>query len=234
MVASVLVAFLHQRGMFKVANVPIEVTLVAQSSSTTVGAAGLKKRLSKVAKSAIGKKIWSVDLREMRAAVVKDEWVKDVFISRTFPNGIKIKVEPKQTVSILVGSRGALWPVTDDASILSKLPADAVPDVPLLRGEIFLKDTDRLKNAVHLVTSLPANGPISKENVSEITWNKESGYSLVLMHPRIEVRLGDEKLDLKIVRVAQVVNYMNNQGVSGAIIDASFSKKVLVRVRKGP
>jgi cell division septal protein FtsQ len=231
--ALVLGAFAHQSSLFQVKSLPIEVASIAQNRSE-LGPSGIRMRVQPKAAAYLGKKIWAVDLSDLKASIAKDEWVKEVFIARTFPNGIRIKIEPKQTVSILVGSRGGLWPVTDDGSILGKLPADAIPDVPLLRGEIFLKDEARRQSAVEFIKRLPETGPISRQNVSEISWTKDAGYTFMLMHPKIEVRFGDEKLDLKVLRVAQVVNYLNAQGVDGRVIDASFSKKVLVRVRKGP
>ncbi|RYZ76327.1 MAG: hypothetical protein EOP05_05370 [Proteobacteria bacterium] len=79
---------------------------------------------------------------------------------------------------------------------------------------------------------------INKRNVSEIFWSKDDGYSLMLMQPKIEVKLGSDQLATKVLRVGQVMNYMSANQINGLakgqVIDASFSKKVLVRLRKGP
>lgn len=236
--SGVLLALVHQLGFFEVVAVPIE--LVAGSSEGTAprGATAaeirLKERLEAQLKLLTGKRIWEIDLSDVRASLAKDEWVKDVLISRAFPNEVRVRVRPKTAALIYVGKKGEFLPVTEDSTVLSALAAGNLPDVPFLRGEIFSVDRAKREAAVKFVMSLNDTGPLSRRNISEVTWTNEDGYTLTLVQPKVEVKLGDERVELKAMRVAQVLNYLSANDLKGRVIDASFSKKVLVRLRKGP
>jgi cell division septal protein FtsQ len=227
---------LHQSGLFVVQTIPVDVLgePVTPKAILQPGPRGLRARTQAALKPFAHKKIWDVHLSQVKAAIMKDEWVKDVLISRMLPNTIRVKIVPKMTAVVLVGPKGELWPVTEDGTKLATLPAGALPDSPLLRGDVFAKDAGKRKEAIRFALNLPAQGAINQKNVSEIFWNKEDGYSLMLMQPKVEVKLGHDSLDTKVLRAGQVMNYMNAHQLSGRLIDASFSKKVLVRLRKGP
>lgn len=227
---------LHQSGLFIVQTIPVDVLGEQPSAQASAqpGPRGLRTRTQEALKPFAQKKIWDVHLSQIKAAIMKDEWVKDVLISRMLPNTIQVRIVPKATAVVLVGPKGELWPLTEDGTKLATLPADALPDSPLLRGDVFLKDVAKRKEAIQFALNLPSTGPINQKNVSEIFWNKEDGYSVMLMQPKVEVKLGPDLLDTKVLRAGQVLNYMNAHQLTGKMIDASFSKKVLVRLRKGP
>jgi cell division septal protein FtsQ len=230
-----LLSSFHQMGLFIVKGIPVEIVGVGASQQREApGPQGLKDRVQKNLAGFGKKKIWEIQLREVKAMILKDEWVKDVLISRSLPNSVKVRIVPKTTALVLVGPKGELWPVTEEGTRLATLPADALPDVPLLRGDVFMKNEAKRKEAIEFALSLPENGTINQRNVSEIFWDKEDGYSLMLMQPKVEVKLGNDGLSTKVLRVGQVMNYMNAHQLKGRVIDASFSKKVLVRLRKGP
>jgi cell division septal protein FtsQ len=233
-----ILAGLQQSGLFIVQTIPVDVLGDQPVANAQVnlqpGPLGLRTRMQATLHPFAQKKIWDIPLSQIKAAIMKDEWVKDVLISRMLPNRIQVKIVPKSTAVILVGSKGELWPLTEEGVKLATLPASALPDRPLLRGDIFAKDIAKRKEAILFALNLPAQGAINQKNVSEIFWNKEDGYSLMLMQPKVEVKLGSDSLDTKVLRAGQVVNYMSAHRLSGRLIDASFSKKVLVRLRKGP
>ena len=233
---AVFLAGFHQAGIFVVGSIPVDIVGEAQNqpSNTLPGPRGLKTRTQAALESFHQKKIWEIHLHDVKAAIMQDEWVKDVLISRSFPNQVSVRIVPKATALVLVGPKGELWPISEDGTRLATLPADALPDVPFLRGEIFAKNENKRNEAIRFALSLPENGAINQKNVSEIFWNKEDGYSLMLMQPKVEVKLGADSLDTKVLRAGQVMNYMAAHDLTGRVIDASFSKKVLVRLRKGP
>ena len=46
--------------------------------------------------------------------------------------------------------------------------------------------------------------------------------------------MGEGDFDLKVSRVEKVMSYLHNRNIKGRVIDARFSKKVVVRVRNTP
>jgi hypothetical protein len=235
-----MLAFMSRMGLFEVKSVPIEL-VHGSGAKENPNAKGLsiletrlKERLEASLKPLSGKKIWEIDLSDLRTALARDEWVKDVLISRSLPNEVRIRVRPKTAAFIFVNSHGDFIPVTEEGALLRPLTAGSVPDVPFLRGEVFAQDLARREAAVKIIFSLSGQGPLSRRNVSELGWSNEDGYSLTLISPKVEVKLGDDRVELKGLRAAQVLNYLSANDLKGRVIDASFSKKVLVRLRKGP
>lgn len=246
-----LLAFFHHMGLFYVNGIPVEVAGGADSPvmRNSPGAGPeLQSRIKETVRRFDKLKIWEVNLGDLKAAIVKDEWVKDVHISRAFPNELRVMVKPREPVLVLLtnssssvssaSGHGAdvpsMLPITEDGRLLSALPADALPDVPLLRGDGFATDVKLREKAVRFISLLPESGLVSRKNVSEVSWTPEEGFSLTLINPKVEVKLGEERIELKVMRVSQVLNYLSNNHLKGRVVDASFSKKVLVRLRKGP
>lgn len=233
----VLLAFFYQMGLFEVSRIPIEIVGASEDSKTRGASAtesGLRQRLGAVTRKFEKKRIWEIDLGEVRTSIVRDEWVKDVLIWRSLPNEIKIRIRPKTPVVMLVSERGEFYPITEDGSLLSVVSIDRLPDVPVLRGAEFFEGQSERVRAVNFVMSLPDEGALNRRNISEVGWTKDAGYSLTLIQPKVEVKLGEEQIELKVMRVNQVLNYLSIHQLRGRVIDASFSKKVLVRLRKAP
>jgi cell division septal protein FtsQ len=235
----VLLGFSKKSGLFVVGQVPIKIESASESDQSSVfNKSGLHERLQSTVRPLSGKKIWEIDMSALRAAIASDEWVKDVLISRTFPSAMKIRVTQKNPILVLVSGKGEFSPITEEGEILSSLPAGNLPDVPLLRSEGLGKDEAEIERRrmqiVNFVMALPAKGVLTRKNISEISWNHDDGINLTVIQPRVEVKLGDDRPELKILRVTQVLNYLAQHQLKERVIDASFSKKVLVRLRKGP
>lgn len=232
-----LLAFFHQMGLFEVDSIAIEV-IGADDDIRTRGAPAaeseIRNRLEKVTKLFAHKRVWEIDLGELKASVVRDEWVRDVLISRSFPNEVRVRVQPQTPMLVLVSPKGELLPVTDEAKMLSPLEAGELPDIPLLRGQEFYSSEEKRKRVVEFVQDLPEKGALNRRNISEIGWSKDEGYSVTLIQPKVEVNLGESQIDIKVMRVNHVLNYLSTHELQGRVIDASFSKKVLVRLRKAP
>lgn len=235
----VLLGFSQRSGLFVVGQVPIKIESASETDQSNLfSGSGLKDRLQATVQPLAGKKIWEIDMSQLRAAIAGDEWVKDVLISRTFPSAMKIRVTQKNPILVLVNGKGEFSPITEEGEVLRPLKAGSLPDVPILRSEGLGKEKDeaerRRLQIVSFVMALPSKGVLTRKNISEISWNHEDGINLTVIQPRVEVKLGDDRPELKILRVTQVLNYLAQHQLKERVIDASFSKKVLVRLRKGP
>ena len=235
-------------GIFQLNGIPIEVVSNVETSvmrNSPGASADLKARLTERLKIFDHHKIWEVSLGQIQAAVMQDGWVKEVRISRALPNQIRVLVKSETPVGVWIPQADAnegleldkqnrMIPVAEDGRLLSALTADNLPDVPVLRGARIGNDEAFRQKLIQFVLSLPAQGALSRGNLSEVSWTPEEGFVLTLNDPHITVKLGDEQLDLKVMRVSQVFEYLSINHLRGRVIDASFSKKVLVRLRKAP
>lgn len=195
---------------------------------------GLQSRLRKRLQKLERQKLWEIDIDQVGAWVRADDWVRHVRISRAFPNRLEVSVTARAPVFLLATSKGKMIPIAADAALVETANANLLPDVPILRGDRFLSDESLRRRAIAFARQLPAEGPLGMSSISEITWTSEEGFVILLLPSKTEVKLGEEGIPLKLARVEQILEYLNTHQLKGRVIDASFSKKVLVRLRKGP
>lgn len=181
-----------------------------------------------------GQYFWEVPLNGVYEVAAQDRRVKRVTVRREFPVRLRLEVEPHTPVLDYISKDGRVYPLATDATLL---PAHTLADssnLPFLRGE-ELKDQAPLREAaIQLYSGIPEEGFLSRKTVSEIYYSKKSGFSLFVGGAASEVKIGDSDFGPKISRVQKVLSYLDSQGVKGRVIDARFSKKVVVRVRKAP
>jgi len=181
-----------------------------------------------------GRYFWQVPLSAVFEQTAKDRRVKRVMVRREFPSRIKVEIEPYTPILDYLAGDGRVYPVATDATLLPPHGLSDSANLPLLRGE-ELKDSLELREAaVQLYKQIPEEGSLSKKNISEIYYSRKNGFSVFVSGPGSEVKMGDTDFGPKVSRVQKVLSYLDSQGVKGRVIDARFSKKVVVRVRKGP
>lgn len=232
-----------QTTLFNVENIPVEVQIVNSGSIEHILQQSVSQRILKNEKLFKNKQIWAVSLGKVHDVVVAEPWVQSVRISRTLPNQVKIVVEPKRAIAMLLvqkvkGANPELRAVTADGSVLKLPNSTAALDVPIARGPLLDSQTEAGAAAraklIEFIASIPNEGSLSTKNIAEITYVPNEGFSLALIPMKSTVLLGNEKIQTKVTRVSQVLDYLLAHQLHGRVIDASFSKKVLVRLRKDP
>lgn len=194
----------------------------------------ISNTLSPQFKSFEGRYFWQVTLSQIYEIVAKDKRVKSVNIYREFPDRLRVEVEPRTPVLAYLALDGRIYPVATDATLLPPLPLKDGSDLPFLRGEDF-KDEQALRaRAIELFENLPEQGFLSKAQTSEIAFTKQDGFKIFVSGSKAEVKMGDTDFGPKISRVQKVLSYLDAQSIKGRVIDARFSKKVVVRVRNTP
>lgn len=232
-----------QTSLFIVENIPVEVQIVNSGSIEHILQQSVSSRVLKNEKLFKNKRIWAVSLGKVHDVVVAEPWVQSVRISRRLPNIVNIVVEPKRAVAMLLVQKGKgvnpeLRALTADGSVLKLPNSTAALDVPIARGAMFAAQNDAGIEAraklIEFIASIPGEGSLSIKNIAEITYTPSDGFSLSLIPMKSTVLLGNEKIQTKVTRVSQVLDYLLAHQLRGRVIDASFSKKVLVRLRKDP
>lgn len=181
-----------------------------------------------------GRFFWELPLKNVMEIVSRDKRVKKVSIFREFPNVLRLEIEPHTPVLAYLARDGRIYPVARDATLLPALAAHDAPDLPILRGE-DLKDEPRLRElALDLWSTIPDDGPLGRKAISEILYSRKEGFKLYVAGSAPEIKLGDQDFGPKVSRVQKVMSYLESQSIKGRVIDARFTKKVVVRVRNTP
>ncbi|MEK6556628.1 MAG: cell division protein FtsQ/DivIB [Bdellovibrionota bacterium] len=194
-----------------------------------------KSQLEMKLKPFLGQYVWSVDIERVLQIAESDRRVKDVFVTRVLPNGIKIIIEPHSAYANIMGSDStAFYPLSPEGDLLPSVAAEEAADGPILRGEKFLKDEKLRAKAIELLQSLPETGSFSRNHVSEMYLDSKKGLAVVLKKSGIEVLMGLDNFKNRASYVSRVVQYLDSEQLTGRVIDARYSKKVVVKLRNEP
>jgi cell division septal protein FtsQ len=148
-------------------------------------------RLSNV----LGKRPWEINLEALSSSIRSLSWIADARLQRVFPDRLVVSITPKRPLAVVLPKGAGLRPITEDGELMEEWTAPVVPDVPFLRGDLFLKNPEIRSKAVQLIKALPESGVLDRSNIAEIVWN--NGFSLVLLSPRTEIILGETQIEKK-------------------------------------
>ncbi|MCB0412110.1 MAG: FtsQ-type POTRA domain-containing protein [Bdellovibrionales bacterium] len=223
--------YVWKQGWLKIDQVDLE---LASNSEEQKLFETMKPEVEKILQSFTGKWLWEASLKEIRNQVLEDARIQEASVYRVFPQGIRVEVFPQKPVMSLLDTKGRFNPVAHDGTLLPPLKPTEVANVPLLRGLEFFENDKLRKQAVELFESLPSQGVFSQRNISELRFSKDQGFCFFLMDPPLQIIVGESALGPKAKRVEQVLHYMQTNNVKSRVIDATLSKKVVVRVRNDP
>jgi cell division septal protein FtsQ len=181
-----------------------------------------------------GRYFWQVPLTTVFEAARKDRRVKSVAIFRDFPSRLRVEIEPHTPLLAYLSGDGRVYPVATDAALLPPISITESPDLPFLRGEDLKDETALREKTIELFNTVPDQGPLTKANISEIVYEKKEGFKIFVNGTRAEIKVGDSDFGPKLSRAQKVLAYLDSRNIKGRVIDARFSKKVVVRVRNTP
>ena len=181
-----------------------------------------------------GRYFWQVPLKTVFQIARKDRRVKGAFVFRDFPSRLRIQIEPHTPLLAYLSGDGRVYPVATDAALLPPIPITESPDLPFLRGEDLKDELGLREKTIELFSAIPNEGPLNKTNVSEIVYGKKEGFKIFVNGTRAEIKVGDSDFGPKLSRAQKVLAYLDSRNIKGRVIDARFSKKVVVRVRNTP
>lgn len=219
---SVLVAV--KNGVFKVSQ--IEIT-TDNSTGYDDYIRTLKKKLLRFE----GVNLWEVDLDRMEQVLQHEPWIKSVKIYRRYPHTLRVEVNAKDSVALILSHEGKMQILSDDALLLPPISATQAPKLPVIQDQRVFRDTILRQRVVQLLREIPEAGRLSRESISEVTINKNGEIWLEHLLLKTQIKLGEESIALKSARVSQVLEYMEHNNLNSRVIDADFSKKVLVKLR---
>jgi len=225
---STVIFIADTQGYFNLKNFEFKVS--ASNDLQTSSIAGLYKTSSMQGLQGLkGKSLLSISASAVQASLLEDEWIEAVNIRRVFPGSLRVEVQAKKWWAYLV-EKNKYYPVTENGDLLASIPVLAGPDLPL----IFMnkkKYQQHKKYIVDIFRKLNIEDIFSTKNLQEIGVDKQ-GVFFIIQPGRTHVRLGIENIDLRIARAEKVLSYLRDHHLQGRVIDANFTQKVVVKLRK--
>jgi cell division protein FtsQ len=227
-----LVYSLHERGFFNLSSLEISVLKADEHSSFYEP---LAQKIEKALSQHKGSSLFQLDLTELKTQILKEPWVEQVHLTRRWPQSIQIQIQSKKIPFILIEKDRYARPVLEDGTLLERVPLERAPQAVVLVGPDFRDQLELRQKAVRVLSEVPKEaGVLTQSKISEVRFDTKDGFWLTLVGGGTQVRLGHEQFALRAARVSQVLNYLQDREMNARVIDADLSKKVVVRLRKGP
>lgn len=193
----------------------------------------LRPQIEKILSVYKGLPIWKASVDSLYEEVKKIPGVKEVEVDRLPPSTLRIQVSTKKIAMVFLSEDGKVLPVTDDSEVLPLRNVVQIPDAPVVRNAKLIRIPKNRDRLVKLISQLPENGRLSRARLSEITMDERDGFWLSLIQDSVKIKMGDENVGIKSARVEKVLEYLQTNKLQARVIDAEYSKKVVVKLRKG-
>lgn len=221
--------FLQREGFFRISSVSVS---LREGAVAPVWLGKEWSRLLQESKTFEGQDLWSLDLDQVVAQIKARPWIREVSLIRSWPNELRLSIEPKELVALARGKKGYLMPVLEDGQQIDPEQLSAFVSLPVLSGELNTAQPERIAEALQLLRLFPEDGMLSRDRISEVGYHAKEGYWVLVMPFATKVRWGFRDFEKKISRVKQVMEYLDSRQIGARVIDADLSKKVVVRLRK--
>ena len=178
--------------------------------------------------------LFTIRLKEVTKKLESHPWIDQVRGRKVFPNKIVIEVVERKPIAILQLEEP--FYIDTQGEIFSRVGDRDGYNYPILTGltrGIFEKEPEKAKllltRALELLMVVEREKVFPLEAVSEIHMEKTFGIDCFTQAEGVEVRMGWEQFGEKVKRLPLIWTDLRNRGVSGASIDFSGMRRVVVK-----
>lgn len=221
---------LNEKGYFNLSKVVI---LIENTSQQKLALKNRVEILQKDLSAYKGQSLWHIKLKEFKVRIQDEKWIESYRVVRQWPSTLEVQVTASPVYFVFMNAKGEFFPVMENGEMLEAVEAGDSPDVPIVRDQVFQKDSELRMKLIRLLKDIPLRGSFSRSQISEIHLDK-NGFSFTLIRDGLVVKIGEEQVRTKSLRVSKVLDYLENKKFQARVIDANLSQKVLVRLRKEP
>lgn len=223
--------FLDQRGFFNLSQIQI---IVEDSSQFKFALKKPVEKLDQRLEQLRGQSLLSLKLRTIIEELDQETWIESFHLSRHWPSTLQLVVKPEKIFFNVINSKGEMTPVLENGFFLEPIKAGEAPDLPIATASVFEKSHQTRLKLIEILKQIPDQGTFSRRTISEIHFDARNGFSFSLVNSGLRVKMGEEKIRTKSLRVSKVLDYLDSKKFQARVIDANLSQKVLVRLRKDP
>ncbi len=171
--------------------------------------------------------IFGIDVEQLKAAVGKHPFVKEVRVKRVFPFSLVIDVQEKKPSALWVPRDGSVQVLDEEGLPFRALMREKIKDLTMITAP----DKQEAQKAFKILNGWAAEGVIKRNGVQEIVYDQ--GDVTILADEGVEVVLGKEDQKERLKRAFAVLEDAKKRGLFIRCIDARFEKGAIVKERAG-
>lgn len=176
-----------------------------------------------------GVNLLTLDLEKAAERMRSNGWVKEVWIERSLPGALKVRVTERVPIALV--SYDGLFLVDTEGVPFKRLEADEQVDLPIITG-LSPRDScaPQVQEVCALLDTLAQRGVVAREKVSEVHVDAGQGITVYTLHDAVPIRLGTGDYDAKIDLLVKVQDDLSRRKVRAGLIDVVSPEEVHVKV----
>jgi cell division protein FtsQ len=171
--------------------------------------------------------IFGIDVEQLKAAVGKHPFVKEVRVKRVFPFSLVIDVREKKPSALWVSAEGNVQVLDEEGLPFRGLKKENTKGLVMITAP----DKQDAQKAFKIFKTWANEGIVNRGGVEEITYNQ--GNMAIMADEAVEVVLGKEDQKERLKRAFAVLEDAKKRGLFIRCIDARFEKGAIVKERTG-
>lgn len=176
----------------------------------------------------VGMSVFEVDRRQVETRLLDQARIRQARVERRLPDAVHLWVEARRPVAVVQGAQ-LVYLDRHGGYFFNPELSTARLDLPHVSGVADLRlDAPAARRALGGVLRLLAASRLWREQLSEIRWERDAGYTLFLARRQITIRVGRETRSEHLARVGRVLETWPADGPA-AVFDARFRNQVVVR-----
>jgi len=176
--------------------------------------------------------IWAVPTRGVARRLSDHPWVRAVSVRKAFPDRLVVRIEERRPVAMV--NLDALYYVDAEGTPFKRLTAYDPKNYPILTGfsrtELLSRDAVTLRDfrkTLELLRMAEA-GPL-RQNLSEVHFDAQDGYTLVTRDKGIQMKVGATEFREAVQRIEKALPHVSRLDGSPSVVDLKTPGKIFVR-----
>jgi cell division protein FtsQ len=176
--------------------------------------------------------IWALSSKDIGRRLQSHPWVRSVAVRKVFPDRLAVRIEERHPVAMI--NLDALYYVDDRGKIFKRLTSYDPKNFPIITGfsQNDLKSNDavtarNLKKTLELLRATETGA--LRQNVSEIHFDAQDGYTLVTRDSGLQLKIGAMELRQAMQRIEEAMPKLANLGQANGIVDLKTEGRIFVR-----
>lgn len=180
----------------------------------------------------LGENIFGINPYKIKKNLSRFQWIREVTIKRTLPNGIHLHVEEYEPVAILVTDAGNYY-VSGEGIVFKKMTG--LPEQPLPEITGFLKaDLEKypmtykrhLQKAFDFLMTYRQQADFTPLGIASVHYSVTEGLTLTTVEPKVTLYFGKENYEEKFSRFSRLLRMMEETKEIYRTVDLHIDGKI--------
>lgn len=176
--------------------------------------------------------IWALSSQDIGRRLQSHPWVRSVAVRKAFPDRLVVRIEERRPVAMI--NLDALYYVDDQGKIFKRLTSYDPKGFPILtgfsQGDLKASDAVTARNLKRTLELLRATeSGVLRQNVSEVHFDAQDGYTLVTRDSGIQLKIGTMDIREAMQRIEEAMPKLSSVGQARGIVDLKTAGRIFVR-----